>query len=85
MDLFDFIPTSLTALHHTIPSRVQMSKSDMFLVNLSSTADSVDSMRSARRVMGNTSLDPKPFSYSPAFVFFEQVLSCLMCPVCVAG
>lgn len=52
---------------------MQMSKSEMYLVDLTETAYRVDAILDARSVLSRTSLSPAPFAFSSVFIFVEQV------------
>ena len=45
----------------------------MYLVDLTTTASSVDAIKSARKVISLSPLEPAAFAYSSLFVYFEQV------------
>lgn len=60
--------TPYVRVHNT-----QMSKSEMYLVDLTETAYRVDAILDARSVLSRTSLAPEPFAFSSVFIFVEQV------------
>ena len=48
----------------TCVCRVQVSRTDLYLVDLTDTTKNVDALEGSRDVVGESSLDPKPFAYS---------------------
>lgn len=51
-----------------------MSRSYLYLIDLTNTANSVDALEQTRDVVDESTLDPQPFGYSGMFVFIEQFL-----------
>ncbi|CAM9925752.1 unnamed protein product [Choristocarpus tenellus] len=54
---------------------IEISRSNMFLLDLGSADKSVKAINSVRDVVDNTDLSPEPFAYSNVFIFTEQFLA----------
>lgn len=52
----------------------QISRSQLYLIDLIETNDNVDALHDTRDVMDQSTLDPEPFGFSGVFVFTEQYL-----------
>lgn len=52
----------------------QISRTGLYLIDLTSTANSVDALKQTREVVDESTLDPQPFGFSSTFVFTEQYL-----------
>lgn len=52
---------------------MQISRSEVFLVDIVLASDSVTALRDSRDVVGHSALDTKPFAFSTVFIFVEQV------------
>lgn len=52
----------------------QISRSELFLVDLVDTTSNIAALEDARDVADQSTLDPEPFSYSTVFLFTEQFL-----------
>lgn len=64
-----------------VSTTTQMSKSEMYLVDLTETEHKVDAILDARSVISRSSLEPAPFAFSTVFIFVEQVRRVvLVCP-----
>lgn len=59
-----------------------MSKSTMFLVNITDTASSVQALLDSRDAMELSPLEPKPIAMAGTFAFTEQVVKRLQKQTC---
>lgn len=55
-------------------SVIEISRSLTFLIDLTTTDNNIDALQDARDVVDLSTLDPKPFEFSPVFIFTEQFL-----------
>eukprot|EP00752_Nemacystus_decipiens_P008590 g7670.t1 len=51
---------------------ILISRSDLYLIDLTDTTKNVDALKGSRDVVDETALDPKPFAFSGVFVFSES-------------
>lgn len=54
-------------------TNLQISRTQMYLIDLTSTDNGVKALKDSRVVVDGSTLDPQPFAFSPFFVFSEQV------------
>lgn len=55
------------------PRNSQISRSQMYLIDLTSTDNGVKALRDSREVIAESTLDPEPLAFSQFFIFSEQV------------
>lgn len=53
---------------------IEISRSELFLVDLVDTTNNVDALHDTRDVADQSTLDPQPFGFSTVFLFTEQYL-----------
>lgn len=69
--VFSLVPLAYFA--SAIVNFAQISRSNVFLIDLTDTQNNIDALQDARDVIDESTLDPEPFEYSPVFIFSEQV------------
>lgn len=52
----------------------QISRTELFLIDLTDVDNNVDALEDVRDVVDQSALEPKPFGFSAVFIFTEQYL-----------